>query len=227
MSIGTVIALYTLTGTFGALACTFLGDVWGRRWTIFVATAVQMVGVILMGTSFQFAQFIVSRIILGLGTGGIIATTSVWQAELSKPHNRGSHVSGFGIFCGAGLALALWIDFGTHFVDNSFSWRFPFLIQLILGAVVCSFIMTLPESPRWLIKMGRIEEAREVLAAVYETDPNSDLINGQIRDVQLSIELAQSTNLGALFKMGPQRTFHRVVLAATIQMYLQMTGVNR
>ena len=122
-----------------------------------------------MGSSFAFAQFIVARIILGLGTGklhdiqtsqlrlatdpcfsgGIISTTSVWQAELSKPHSRGSHVSGFGIFCGMGLALALWIDFGTHFVDSSFAWRFPFLIQLILPIVVMTFIFTLPESPRW------------------------------------------------------------------------------
>lgn len=104
-----------------------------------------------MGTSFEFAQFIVARIILGLGTGGIIATTSVWQAELSKPHSRGEHVSAFGVFCGIGLAIALWIDFGCHFVNNSFSWRFPFLIQIILPVVVMSIIHTMPESPRWCV----------------------------------------------------------------------------
>ena len=158
-----------LAGVFGSLACTFLGDIWGRRWTIFAAVATELVGVVLMGSSYAFAQFIIARIILGLGTGkkhdlqtnrqefaadyrvlgGIISTTSVWQAELSKPHSRGSHVSGFGIFCGMGLALALWIDFGTHYVDSSFAWRFPFLIQLILPIVVMTFIFTLPESPRW------------------------------------------------------------------------------
>ena len=124
---GTVLASFVLAGVFGSLACTFLGDIWGRRWTIFAAVTTELVGVILMGSSFQFAQFIIARIILGLGTGthsgsyhdvswkltwcvgGIISTTSVWQAELSKPHSRGSHVSGFGIFCGMGLVLALWV----------------------------------------------------------------------------------------------------------------------
>jgi MFS family permease len=67
--IGTVLASFVLAGVFGSLACTFLGDIWGRRWTIFAATATETVGVILMGSSFQFAQFIVARIILGLGTG--------------------------------------------------------------------------------------------------------------------------------------------------------------
>ncbi|KAK5172248.1 uncharacterized protein LTR77_003886 [Saxophila tyrrhenica] len=223
---GTVLGIYVLAGVFGSLACTFLGDVWGRRWTIFAATATELVGVVLMGSSFAFAQFIVSRILVGLGTGGVIATTSVWQAELSKPHSRGSHVSGFGIFCGMGLSLALWIDFGAHYVQSSFAWRFPFLIQIILSLTVMTFIFTLPESPRWLVKMGRIDEAKGIFSATYEVDTDSETVSTNIRDIQLSIEIAQNASLGALFKMGKQRTLHRVVLAATIQMYLQMTGVN-
>jgi MFS family permease len=67
--LGTVVALYTLCGIFGAIACTFFGDMWGRRKAIFLATVIQLVGVVLMGTSFELAQFIVSRIVLGLGTG--------------------------------------------------------------------------------------------------------------------------------------------------------------
>lgn len=147
----TIVAVYTAAGFFGALICIFLGDILGRRNTIWLAAFTDSIGIILMGTSFQFAQLIVSRVVLGLGVGGIISTTSVWQAELSKPHSRGSHVSAFGIFGGVGLALATWISFGTHFVNSSFSWRFPFLIQLILPVIVMAFIHTLPESPRWYV----------------------------------------------------------------------------
>lgn len=81
---GTVVALYTLLGVFGALACTFLGDYLGRRKTIWLSCLVNAIGCILMATSYQFSQFIVSRIIVGLGTGGIIATVSVWQTETAK-----------------------------------------------------------------------------------------------------------------------------------------------
>lgn len=81
---GTVIATYTLLGVFGALACTFLGDMLGRRWTIWISCLVQAIGCILMATSYQLAQFVVARVIVGLGTGGIIATVSVWQAETAK-----------------------------------------------------------------------------------------------------------------------------------------------
>ena len=74
---GTVIASFVLAGVFGSLACTFLGDIWGRRWTIWAAVATELVGVILMGSSFAFAQFIVSRIILGLGTGELFCNCIV------------------------------------------------------------------------------------------------------------------------------------------------------
>ena len=101
-----------------------------------------------MATSFQFAQFIVARIFLGLGTGGIIATVSVWQAETAKASSRGEHVSSFGIFCGLGLILALWLIFGCSYIDSSASWRFPSAMPILLGAIVMAFIFSLPESPR-------------------------------------------------------------------------------
>lgn len=77
--IGTIAALYTLLGAFGALGCTVLGDILGRRKTIFFSNAVQVIGAILEATAFELGQFIVARIVLGLGlgTGGIIATISV------------------------------------------------------------------------------------------------------------------------------------------------------
>jgi len=179
-----------------------------------------------MGTSFAFSQFIIARIVLGLGTGGIIATTSVWQAELSKAESRGYHVSGFGSSCGIGLALALWIDFGTSYGSNSFSWRFPFLFPILLSIIVNLTIFTLPESPRWLVKKNRLTEARDIFSRIHDTDLEADIVNREIRDVQLSLELSQNVSLSAMLTMGPQRTFHRVVLAAVIQMFLQMSGIN-
>lgn len=191
-----------------------------------MAALVTAIGAILMGTSFQFGQFVVSRIVVGLGQGGIIATTSVWQGELSKAESRGAHVSNFGIAAGIGLVFALWIDFGCSYVSNSFAWRFPFLFQIVFEGIIMAFIFTFPESPRWLVKKGRIAEARDVFSRIHDVGLDDDIVNNEIRDVQASLELAQSVSLSAMFKMGPQRTFHRVILAATIQMFLQMTGVN-
>lgn len=146
---GTVVALYTLLGVFGALACTFLGDVLGRRMTIWIAAAVQLIGAIIMATSYSLGQFIVGRVFIGLGTGGLVATVPVWQSELSKAASRGSHVSSMGIYCGSGLSLALWISFGFSFASGEVTWRFPIAGSGILSIIVMATIFLLPESPRW------------------------------------------------------------------------------
>ncbi|KAB8233750.1 general substrate transporter [Aspergillus alliaceus] len=224
---GTVVALYTVGGIFGSLSCIYLGDLLGRRRVIFITSAVSLIGAILMATSFELAQFIVARLVLGVGTGGYVATVPVWQAEISQAKKRGAHVVTDGIFIGAGIAISLWIDFGFYFVKgNSVSWRFPLAFQVILSLIVMAFITVFPESPRWLVKMGRQEEAREILAALADQEPHAEDINMALRDIERSLALSGSGSWKDMLTMGEQRLFHRTVLAAAGQMFQQMCGIN-
>ena len=209
------------------MACIYLGDLWGRRKVIFTTHGVSIIGAILMATSFHFPQFIVARLILGLGTGGYVATVPVWQSEIAKANKRGAHVATDGIFIGGGVALALWVDFGFYFIDgNSVSWRFPFAFQIVLSLITMFFITIFPESPRWLIKKGRQDEAREVLAAILDSYPDSDLINNEVRSIEASLAVASSGSWTDMLTMGKPRLFHRSILAASGQMFQQMCGIN-
>ncbi|KAJ5917241.1 hypothetical protein N7466_010795 [Penicillium verhagenii] len=224
---GTVVALYTVGGMFGSLSCIQLGDILGRRRIIFITTLISLIGAVLMASSFSLAQFIVARLVIGYGTGGYVATVPVWQSEISKPSKRGAHVVTDGIFIGAGITISLWIDFGFYFVTgSSVSWRFPLAFQIVLSLVVLSFVMFFPESPRWLVKKGRVEEARVILAALADVDENSEEITLEIRDIETSLVLSGSGSFSSLLKMGEQRLFHRTVLAACGQMFQQMCGIN-
>ncbi|KAF7718384.1 MFS-type Sugar/inositol transporter [Penicillium ucsense] len=224
---GTVIALYTVGGIFGALSCVYLGDLLGRKKVIFWTNFVTIVGAILMATSFDFAQFIVARLILGLGIGGYVATVPVWQSEISPAHKRGSNVVTDGIFVGVGVTLALWIDLGFYFIKgSSVSWRFPLAFQVVLSLTAMIFITMLPESPRWLIKTGRIDDARIVLAALQEMEPHSSSITDTIHEIQTTLAVCGNTSWTAMFTNGEQRLFHRAYLAATGQMFQQICGVN-
>ncbi|KAJ5660499.1 hypothetical protein N7507_006950 [Penicillium longicatenatum] len=224
---GTVVALYTVGGMFGSLSCIQLGDILGRRRIIFITTFISLIGAVLMASSFSLAQFIVARLVLGYGTGGYVATVPVWQSEISKPTKRGAHVVTDGIFIGAGITISLWIDFGFYFVTgSSVSWRFPLAFQIVLSLIVMAFVMLLPESPRWLIKKGRTEEARAILAALADTDENSEEITLEIRDIETSLVLSGSGSFKSLLYMGEQRLFHRTVLAACGQVFQQMCGIN-
>ncbi|KAJ5669900.1 uncharacterized protein N7477_005263 [Penicillium maclennaniae] len=224
---GTVVALYTLCGTFGALSCIWLGDLLGRRKLIFLSSFVSAIGCIIQSSAFEMSQFIVGRIILGLGTGGIIATVSVWQSELSKAETRGAHVTAFGAFCGMGNSLALWVGFGMSFTQpSSLSWRFTLALSIFLSILTCSTIFLLPESPRFVAIKGRWEEVRDTLARLLDVEPHSDIVNTEVENIRVSLERAKTSKLTDLFTMGRQRVFHRIVLASSVQIILQMTGVN-
>ncbi|KAL1874040.1 hypothetical protein Plec18167_005973 [Paecilomyces lecythidis] len=64
------------------------------------------------------------------------------------------------------------------------------------------------------------------MALIDLNSPDSHEINTEIREVQLSLELAHGASLWGIFTMGPQRIFHRAMLAASVLMFLQLTGVN-
>lgn len=57
--------------------------------TLIAAALSNLIGAILMSTSYSLGQFIVGRIFIGLGTGGITATVPAWQSELSRAASRG------------------------------------------------------------------------------------------------------------------------------------------
>lgn len=78
---GTVVATFTLLGTVGALGCIWIGDILGRRRTLFLACTINLIGAILIGTAYSLAQFVVARVFLGIGVGGIISTIPAWQSK--------------------------------------------------------------------------------------------------------------------------------------------------
>ena len=220
-------AMYTIGGIFGALSTTFLGDRLGRRKMIFWASAFVIVGAILMASSFEMGQMIVARFLVGLGTGATTATVPVWQSELSKANNRGSHVVTEGMFIGVGVTISLWIDLGFYYLDpSSAAWRTPLALEIPWAIIVMLFVFTMPESPRWLIKMDRVEEAREIMSILEDLPIDSEQIANDIADIQASLALAGSVSKRDLLKMGEQRIFHRMVLAAGVQFFSQICGIN-
>lgn len=223
---GTIVALYAVGGIIGAVLCIWLGDVRGRRITMFISAASLLIGAILMSTAFSFAQFIVSRLVLGLGTGGLLATATVWQSEISNAKRRGSHVTLVGCFIGFGLCFSLWMDYAFYFTSGEVSFRAPFIIQAVFSIMIMLFVYLFPESPRYLMKKGQVEEAREIMIIIEEGMLSLEEIDNNLRDQQNSIELAGSVRFFDFLKMGQPRNLNRTGLAVASLVGLQLTGVN-
>ena len=87
------------------------------------------------------------------------------------------------------------------------------------------FVFLMPESPRWLARQGRKEEAREVLAALADEDPQSLTITAEMAAIEESLEHTRGS-LTLLFKNGEQRYAHRLALAMCGQFFQQMCGIS-
>jgi MFS family permease len=227
---GAVVATFTIGALFGALSCSWIGDILGRRKLVFFAAVLTLIGEILQCTSFQIAQFIVGRLILGVGVGALSATVPVWQSECSSTANRGKHVVLDGCFISLGYLLEAWINLGFFEIkDNApLQWRIPLAIPCVISMMLMATTFYFPESPRWLVRKGRTDEARASLSAFKQLELNDPEVSAELAGIEFALEengrgAAKFTDI---FTMGPDKLFYRFSLCIFLQFLQQMCGSN-
>ncbi|CAG8313525.1 unnamed protein product [Penicillium nalgiovense] len=227
---GTVIGSFQLGALFGALSCTFLGDRLGRRKTIFLGAVLTIIGQLLQTAAYGLPQFVVGRVILGVGVGQLSVAVPVWQSECTSAKHRGQHVVVDGICICLGYVLCNWIDFGLSKVDGPLQWRIPLAISFFFSLTVVVSIFLLPESPRWLVRVGRIEEATSSLAAYKGLPDDDEAVRVEIAGIETSLEsTVNSASIMEIFtasKADDERLIYRFCLCVALQFFQQMCGGN-
>lgn len=116
------------------------------------------------------------------------------------------------------------------FIGGPIAWRLPLAFQIIFALIVVVLVFALPESPRWLFKHGREQEAVQVLCDVFDKEPTDDYIRAEIHAIHHAIELEaaekKSSSWISIFKNDRLRTGHRVLLAWGAQFMNQLGGIN-
>lgn len=110
---GIAVAAYNLGCFFGAILTIFIGNPLGRRKTIFCGCLTMATGALLQSTSYDLPQFIIGRIVTGVGNGMNTSTVPTWQSESSKAHDRGKMVMIEGSLITGGITLSYWINYGN------------------------------------------------------------------------------------------------------------------
>ncbi|KAL0065598.1 hypothetical protein AAF712_007376 [Marasmius tenuissimus] len=173
---GGIVSIYYLGTLIGCLIGGVTGDRIGRIKTMIVGSIWVLLGAALQCSAQNLAWMLCARVINGIGTGYLNAIVPVWSAEVATHTSRGAFIAlefTLNIF---GVVVAYWLEFGLGFIGDGRSpvrWRFPIAFQII---PIVAFMITLrwmPESPRWLVKAGRTEEARAVLRRLRYNDSSS------------------------------------------------------
>ncbi len=223
---GAVVSCYELGCFFGAIFTLLRGETIGRRPIMLIGAVLMILGTIISITPFKghwaLGQFVVGRVISGLGNGMNTATIPVWQSEMSKPENRGMLVNLEGSAIALGTFIAYWLDFGVSYVNTSVQWRFPIAFQIVFAIILFFGALNLPDSPRWLIAQGRTEEAKQVLHALEGEMASKELIETEARVIRDAIEKTGGQGgLRELFTNGKTQHFRRMLIGASTQFFQQ------
>lgn len=211
----------------GALSLSFYGDKLGRRKVIVMAAVITILGQVLQTSAYGLPQFVVGRVILGFAIGQTSGTVPVWQSESASSKHRGQHVICTGIFISTGYALCNWIDFGFSYLPSStYQWRAPLTFSFLFSLVLIIFTFAFPESPRWLVGKGRIQEATESLARYRGKSFEDPEVKREIEGIILSFEGTKGSSLKDMFRKDDQtRLLFRFCLCMGLNFFQQASQV--
>ncbi|KZM19095.1 substrate-specific transmembrane transporter [Ascochyta rabiei] len=231
--ISTVTAIYDIGCFFGAISVCAIGDPLGRKKCVLLGTTIMSIGAIIQIASFNVPEMIVGRIIAGIGNGINTSTAPVWQGETSKASWRGKLIIIEMIMNIAGFSLSNWVTYGFSFVAGSPAWRVPLAFQFLFIIILFATVPWLPESPRWLMAKGRVDEAERILADLEATDVDDPFIITQSKDIQWAVQYEKDHAVrwrdllrGRTGDQAGTHTIRRVLLGMGTQAMQQLSGIN-
>jgi sugar porter (SP) family MFS transporter len=210
-----------LWGTIAGAACAgYAADRWGRRDSLRIMAALYLVSALGCGLAWSWPALLFFRILSGIGIGGSSVLGPMYIAEISPAAWRGRLVGVFQFLLVVGILAAYLSNYVISLQSlGSAEWRWQLGVAAIPSLGFLLLLFTIPRSPRWLVKMGRLAEARQVLVKIGEPD-----VERELADIARSVvEPERGHQNDRLFSRA-----HRfpIFLAVSIAAFSQFSGIN-
>lgn len=234
---GGIVSIYYFGTLLGCLMGGVLGDRLGRIKTMMVGSAWVLFGAALQSSAQNIAWMCCARVINGIGTGFLNAIVPVWSAEVATHTSRGAFIASEFTLNIFGVVVAYWLEFGLGFVGDGTSqvrWRFPIAFQILPVLAFMACLPMMPESPRWLLKMGREVEARTILGRLRSEDGNPEdaRVTAEYEDIVAAVQLEkQNADRNSYVSMffgrndGNLHIARRVQLSIWLQIVQEWVGI--
>jgi sugar porter (SP) family MFS transporter len=207
----------TLGALAGSLAGGELADRLGRRKALLVAAALFAVGAMIEAFASGVAILVSGRLVVGFGVGVAAVAAPLYAAELAPAAQRGRFVSCYQ------LAITLGIFF-SYIVDAALAqageWRIMLGISAVPALLLLIAMLPAVESPRWLVRVGRREDARAAIVRVrpwVDPDVRLNSIDAALKDDP------PNASWGEVFDPAWRRP---LMVGLGLAVFQQITGIN-
>lgn len=202
----------------GALSIGKPGDKYGRRYMLKIMAALFLFSMLGTGLATNIWIFVFARFMGGIAVGGASVLTPMYISEVSPPKIRGKLVATSQLAIVTGILVAFFSDYMIDSLLHG-SWRWMFLAGVVPSAVLWFLLFFISRSPRWLVKIGQDDEAREVIKRV-NPDENVDVLITSIKD---SLKEEAANKNVPLFKKPYLRL---AIIGIAVGMFNQLAGIN-
>lgn len=198
----------------------------GRKKTVAVGFFWLVLGTGLQTGAQNPAMFVVGRLCIG-GVSAFFSAAPILITETAFPTHRAIATAFFNCGWYVGGLIAAWSTYGTRNYDSDWSWRIPSLLQMVVPVAAVFGFWLSPESPRWLVSVGRQEEARSILTKYHAGgDINSPLVAYEFEEITRTLEIEKETldNVSYLDLFKTKGRRHRSMISITLGIFAQWNG---
>ncbi len=209
----------TLGALFGALVAGGFADRIGRRWVAIAAGVLFAIGALIEAVAPGAGMLTVGRVVTGLGVGFASVVAPLYAAEMAPKWLRGRFVSTYQLAITVGIFFAYLAD---DALTSSDRWRLIFALAVIPGAALVVGFLIMPESARWLLKMGRRDDARASLVKV----DGPELADAELTTLEADLDaeaLEGQATWGEVFSPMLRRA---LLVGIGLAVFQQITGIN-
>ena len=225
--LGLTLAGISLGGLPAFVPASYVSDYMGRRFTVAIGSSLMLAAAIIQCATSGVYAFLGTRIMLGVGLGFAQTAAPPLTTEIAHPKHRGNVTNLFQAIWYWGAIVSAIVTLGTLFLDSSWSWRIPCLLQGLFPGIQLVGLLFVPESPRYLVSKGRNKEALAILAKYHANGLEEDeLVQYEYNEIcqalDLEKELSQKTGWSAFFATKGNR--HRFLICILVGFMIQWAG---
>jgi len=224
---GGVVAAMPAGSWLGALVSGYITDKIGRKKSVLVGACIWLLGSAIMAASQNLPMLAAGRIINGFCVGICSAQVPVYISELAPPSKRGRLVGAQQWAITWGIMIMFYICYGCSELEGTQAFRIPWALQTIPAIGLIIGLMFMPESPRWLARRDRWEEAHDVLALVHAKGNRDDsFVQRELQEIKDMIEFERQNSDVSYLELFKPHMINRTHIGVFTQIWSQLTGMN-